>query len=299
MDQSQPDLTVSIVSADNLDLLLPCLRSVFTNTHRITLEVFVVDNASSDNTATVVAAEFPQVNVVHNVTRLGFSTNNNLVLRQGHGRYLMLLNDDTIVLDGAFDALVNLADLHLDAAAFGAWLLNPDGTYQQSFAAFPHPLIEPFASATYLASRQQPPTIPFEVDIVSGACLMVRRKVIEEVGVLDTSFDPIYSEEFDWCYRIRQAGYRIRVVPNARIIHYGSYTMNRTMLRKLDLLYGHKVLYFKKHHGLLGAWSYKILLAVVSMAKASVFALLSFAGKSDRREQAVLQWNLARKVLFY
>ena len=255
MDQSRPDLTISIISADNLALLLPCLRSVFENTHRITLEVFVVDNASGDGTAAAVQAEFPQVKVIRNATRLGFSTNNNLVLRQGQGRYLMLLNDDTVVQDDAFDVLVEFADLHPDAAAFGAWLLNLDGTYQQSFSAFPRPLIEPIYSASHLASRRPRPSTPFAVDVVSGACLMVRRNVVEDVGVLDTAFDPIYSEEVDWCYRIKQSGYKIYVVPDARVIHYGSYTMNRTMVRKLDLLYGHKTLYFRKHYGPWGAWT--------------------------------------------
>lgn len=298
MDQTNPDLTISIISADNLDLLLPCLRSVFASTHRITLEVFLVDNASTDGTAEAVQAEFPQVKVIRNAQRLGFSTNNNLVLRQGQGRYLMLLNDDTLVLDGALDTLVGFADLHLDVAAFGAWLLNPDGTYQQSFAAFPHPLIEPFVSASQLASRRPSPAVPFSVDIVSGACLMVSRAVIDKVGVLDTTFDPIYSEEFDWCYRIKQAGYGIYLVPHARVVHYGSYTMNRTMVRKLDLLYGHKALYFRKHHGPWGVWAYKIILAVTSTLRAAVLALSSFREKDGaQRDRAALQWHIARKAL--
>lgn len=293
----QPDLTLSVISADNLELLLPCLRSVFESTHRVSLDVFVVDNASTDGMANAVAAEFPQIKVIRNAARLGFSTNNNLVLCQGQGRYLMLLNDDTVVLDGAFDALVDFADRSPDVAALGPWLLNPDGTYQQSFAAFPHPLLEPFVSASQLASRHPPPTTPFAVDIVSGACLMVRRSIVKEVGVLDTSFDPIYSEEFDWCYRIKRAGYRIFVVPQARVVHYGSYTMNRTLLRKLELLHGHKVLYFRKHYGFWEAWAYKMLLAVVSVFKGGVLSLVSCCGKADAREKAALQWHLARRAL--
>ena len=102
----RPDLTLSIISSDNLDLLLPCLRSVFENTHHITLEVYVVDNASADDGAAAVKAAFPRVQVVCNEVRQGFSTNNNIALRQGQGRYLMLLNDDTRVLNGALDCLV-------------------------------------------------------------------------------------------------------------------------------------------------------------------------------------------------
>lgn len=297
MQSPRPDLTISIISADNLALLLPCLRSVFESTHRITLEVFLVDNASSDCTAEAVQAEFPQVKFIRNAKRLGFSTNNNMVLRQGQGRYLMLLNDDTVVLDGAFDILINFADSHPSVGVVGAWLLNPDGTYQQSFAAFPHPLVEPFISASQIASRRPLSAIPFAVDIVSGACLMIRYSVIEKVGVLDTAFDPIYSEEFDWCCRIKQAGWEIAVVPGAKVVHYGSYTMNRTMLRKLNLLYGHKVKFFRKHYGFWGAWVYKILLTIVSMLKACALTLASFVGRHDVREKAAIQWHLARQAL--
>jgi len=298
MGQFRPDLTISIISANNLLLLLPCLRSVFANTHDIALEVFVVDNASNDGTADAVIAEFPQVKVIRNPQQLGFSTNNNLVLRQGEGRYLMLLNDDTIVLDGAFDTLVRFADTQPRTGAFGVGLLNSDGTEQQSFAAFPQPLTEPFVSASHVAARRCMHSTPFLTDIVSGACLMVRRNVIESVGVLDTAFDPIYSEEFDWCYRIKQAGYEIAVVPEAKVIHYGSFTMNQTMLRKLDLLYGHKVIFFRKHHGATAAWTYKLLLAGTSTVRAGILSLLSFAGDLDKKERAALQWHLARKSIF-
>ena len=119
MDPSRPDLTISLISANNLDLLLPCLRSVYENTHRASLEVFLVDNASRDTTTRLFKRSFPRF--ISSVTRQGqgFSTNNNLVLHQGQGRYLMLLNDDTIVLSGAFDVLLDFADQHPDVAAVG------------------------------------------------------------------------------------------------------------------------------------------------------------------------------------
>ena len=138
----QPDLTISIISADNLDLLLPCLRSVFENTHHVTLEVYVVDNASTDDSAAAVEAAFPQVQVFRNEVRQGFSTNNNMVLRQGEGRYLMLLNDDTEVIDSALDHMVKFMDAHPRAGAAGSFLLNPDGSFQPAFARFPHPIVE-------------------------------------------------------------------------------------------------------------------------------------------------------------
>jgi len=286
MEPSRPDLTISIISADNLTLLLPCLRSVFASTHRLTLEVFVVDNASTDGTAEAVAAEFPQVKVIRNTRRLGFSTNNNLVLRQGQGRYLMLLNDDTVVLDGALDTLVAFMDDHPEAGAVGSYLLNPDRSLQAAFASFPHPVIEailPATSWTLAKARRQ--RGPFEVDSVCGAAMLVRREVLDQVGVLDTAFDPIYSEEVDWCYRIRQAGWKIYALPQSRVIHYGSVTMNQAVPRKYELLLSHKALFFRKHGGKTSAIIYRAILGLTTACKVAWWTARSLFDKkhTDRR----------------
>ena len=295
MEPSRPDLTISIISADNLALLLPCLRSVFASTHRLTLEVFVVDNASTDGTAEAVAAEFPQVKVIRNTRRLGFSTNNNLVLRQGQGRYLMLLNDDTVVLDGALDIMVTFLDEHGRAGAAGARLLNPDNTRQLSTSRFPHPLWEAFAPARdHYGELTREDTRPLEVDCTSGAALMVRRQVVEQVGVLDTAFDPIYSEEIDWCYRIKQAGWQIYSVPTARIIHYGGQTMNRVVFEKYRLLLAHKALFFQKHNGNVAAMVYRVALALATVVKLGLWLVRGLMGKGNA-EKLELHWYLLRR----
>jgi GT2 family glycosyltransferase len=279
----QPDLTVSIISADNLDLLLPCLRSVFEDTHQVALEVYVVDNASTDGSAAAVEAAYPQVKVIRNEARRGFSTNNNVVLRQGRGRHLMLLNDDTVVLDGALDRLVKFMDLHPRAGAVGSSLLNPNGSFQPAFARFPHPLVEalwPSANWSHLLMRDHDG--PFEVDSVCGAAMLVRRDVIEQVGVLDIAFDPIYSEEVDWCYRIKQAGWQIYTLPQAQIIHYGGQTMNRIMPRKYELLLSHKKLFFHKHAGGGAANAYRIALRASTATKLLWWTLVRLVRKDHQ-----------------
>jgi len=263
----QPDLTVSMISADNLSLLLPCLRSVFENTHDISLGVYVVDNASTDGSAAAAEAAFPQVKVIRNEVRRGFSTNNNMVLHRGRGRYLMLLNDDTLVLDGALDRLVEFLDANPKAGAVGGFLLNPDGSFQPGFARFPHPFVEAlWAAANWSYRSARHAAEPFEVDSVCGAAMMVRRQVIEQVGVLDTAFDPIYSEEVDWCYRIKQAGWQIYALPQARIIHYASQTMN-VVPRKYELLLSRKMLFFRKHAGIGSANVYRMTLGFSTAVK--------------------------------
>lgn len=296
MERTRPDLTISIISADNLDLLLPCLRSVFASTHRITLEVFVVDNASTDGTAEVVAAEFPQVHIIRNIERLGFSTNNNIVLRQGHGRYFMLLNDDTLVLDGALDALVEFLDEHPDVGVAGSYLLNPDLSFQVAFASFPHPVFEAIFPATICASRKaQRQREPVEVDSVCGGAMVVRDQVIEQVGVLDVAFNPIYSEEVDWCYRIKQAGWRIYSLPHSQIVHYGSITMNRSVPRKYELLLSHKVLYFRKNRGNAAANVYKLTLGVVTAGKVAWWAARSLFSRRYVTLRS-LHWYLFKSI---
>lgn len=296
MDPTRPDLTISIISADNLELLLPCLRSVFATTQRITLEVFVVDNASGDGTAEAIAAEFPQVKIIRNTQRLGFSTNNNLVLRQGQGRYLMLLNDDTLVLDGALDGMVAFMDAHPEAGVVGSYLLNPDQSLQAAFADFPQPFLEAIRAATnWTLSKAQRQRDPFEVDSVCGAAMLVRREVIEPVGVLDTAFDPCYSEEVDWCYRIKQARWRIYSLPQSRIIHYGSVTMNRAVPRKYELLLSHKALFFRKHKGKVAVNVYRATLGLTTAGKVAWWAGRSVVNP-DYAERRQLHWYLLSRI---
>jgi GT2 family glycosyltransferase len=269
-----PDITISIISADNLRLLLPCLQSVFDNTHRASLEIFVVDNASTtEPLAETVKAAYPQVTVIRNEVRRGFSTNNNLALQHGNGRYLMILNDDTLIKDGALDYLIEFMDTHPAAGAAGSYLLNPDGSFQAAFARFPNPFLEAIWPATNWSREAPPDATPYEVDSVCGAAMIVRRAASNQVGLLDPNFDPIYSEEVDWCRRIKRGGWKIYTLPRAQIVHYGSVTMNRAMPRKYELLLSHKVLYFRKNHGRAAAFVYRTTLFFATALKLAAWGM--------------------------
>lgn len=297
MVQPRPDLTVSIISADNSTLLLPCLHSIYANTHKTTVELFVVDNASTDGTGQAAAETFPDISVIHNSTRQGFSTNNNLVLQQGTGRYLMLLNDDTLLRNDALDQMVAFMDQNPQAGAAGAFLFNPDNSFQAAFARFPRPITEgllPTAIWSYKFQRQM--TVPFAVDTVCGAAMIVRREAVEQVGLLDTDFDPIYSEEVEWCYRIKQAGWKIYTIPQAQIVHYGSQTMNRVVPRKYELLLSKKALFFRKHSSKLGSSLFKIALSISTTIKLlfwSGLGLVRYPGSSEKRH---LHWYLLKRI---
>lgn len=296
---AEPDITISIINTNNRQMTLDCLRSVFANTHQATFEVYVVDNACTDGSAEAIQAEFPQVHLIRNERKLGFSTNNNLVFSRATGRYLMLLNDDTVVQDGAFDQMVAFMDAHPEAGACGANLLNPDGTRQQACDYPPHPLYDALRPiSTWLRPMRCDSHQPSKVGSVCGACMLVRCEVANQVGLLDTDFDPLYSEEVEWCHRIRQAGWKIYHLPQAKVIHYGSQTMNRVPLHKLERLYEKKALFFRKHYGHGSAWVFKAALCVSSVAKVLGWIVAYPFLNQTATSKVAAHWHIARRALF-
>ena len=292
------DLTVSIIDTDNREQTIDCLRSLPDGAREITLEVFVVDNACIDGSAAAIEAEFPLVRLLRNEHRLGFSSNNNLVMGRASGRHVVLLNDDTLVHEGAFDRMVAHLDAHPSVGAVGPRLLNGDGSIQRSIGRQPRPLGEAFAP---FGERLRPLDWRGDdvrpVDAISGACLMVRRAVIEEVGPLDTDFDPIYSEEIEWCTRIRKGGWTIHHLPAAVVTHLGSQTMDRSPRRKLALLYQKKALYFRKHGGAPAAARFKAALVLASVAKAVAWTIATPVRGRRAWEKARIHGWIARRAV--
>jgi GT2 family glycosyltransferase len=208
----------------------------------------------------------------------------------------VLLNDDTLVLPGALDRMVGFMDAHREVGALSGAQVDPDGSLQHAFGRFPHPVVEalwPASQWSYRSARHI--ADPFEVDWVCGAAMLVRRDVIQQVGVLDTAFDPIYSEEVDWCYRIHKAGWPIFVLPEARIIHYGGQTMNRALPHKYELLLSHKVQFFRKHSGQGAASVYKTTLWASTAVKATWWTLTGLFSRN--REAKKQRARLHRALL--
>jgi GT2 family glycosyltransferase len=142
------------------------------------------------------------------------------------------------------------------------------------------------------------PHQPSEVGSVCGACMLVRREAIDQVGLLDTDFDPLYSEEVELCHRFRQAGWKIYHLPQARVIHYGSQTMNRAPLRKLEKLYEKKALFFRKHHGPGAVWTFKLTLFVSSAAKMLGWMLAYPLRRQVAVPKIVAHGHIMRRALF-
>ena len=198
---------------------------------RIETETLVVDQASSDGSAAAVRAAFPWAEVIELPANVGFAAGNNVGLRRAKGRHVVLLNNDTVVLPDGLERLVRYLDAHPEVGVVGPQLLNPDGTKQNSIHSTPNfvtelvpkGLLESIAPWRYPSKRFEHPG-PLAVEAVLGACLMVRREVLEDVGPMPEEYF-FFLEETDWCLRIRRAGWKVVHVPAARIVHVHGATL--------------------------------------------------------------------------
>jgi N-acetylglucosaminyl-diphospho-decaprenol L-rhamnosyltransferase len=223
-------------------------------------EVLVIDSASTDDSVETVRQEFPGVRLYPSETNLGYTGGNNLGMRESRGRYVLVLNPDTEVLGNALGTMVAYMDDHPRVGVVGPQILWPDGSVQPSRRRFPT-LRTALVESTFLQKRfprhpiirryyvlDQPDTVVSEVDWVQGACLMVRREVIEQVGVLDDAYF-MYSEELDWQRRIAAAGWKVVYLPSAQIVHYEGKSSEQAVALRHIRFSRSKVRYFGKHHG--------------------------------------------------
>lgn len=238
-----PDLSVIIVNWNTRALLGDCLRS-FESAAGPVLEIFVVDNGSTDGSLEMVEREHPHVRRIANAENVGFARANNQALALATGRYALLLNSDTRVAPGALACLTRFMDEHPRAGACGPRLVNPDGTLQPSGRSFPS---TPAALAALLpvgASVRAALATPLErrdhareaaVDEVSGAALCLRRAALGEVGTLDEGFF-LFGEDVDLCWRLRKAGWTVHYVPGAEVTHVwgGSRAAQSERVRQLN-----------------------------------------------------------------
>ncbi len=255
-----PRLSVIIVSWNVRELLARALASLHTAWKDAEgMEVIVVDNASTDGSPAMVRRRFPGVHLIVNRENRGFTGGNNQGIRAARGDFLFLLNPDTEVLDDALHRLITFAQAHPNVGVVGPQLLNPDGSVQSSRRRFPtlpilflestwlQPIAPPSLLRRYYV-QDRPDHLTQDVDWVTGAAMFVRREVVETVGGLDESFF-MYSEELDWCRRIRQAGWRVVYYPEARIIHYEGRSSEQVIPARHIYFQSSKVHYARKYHG--------------------------------------------------
>ena len=285
-----PDVSIVIVNWNTRDLLRDCLRSIVAQTRR-DFEIIVVDNASTDGSAPMVLSEFPEAVLIANDENHGFAAANNQGIRKATGRYVLLLNPDTLILDGAIDTMLDWCERHPDVGCAGCQVLESETKIQATGFGDPGPLnlllIETGLHRALPKSRLfgRPEygwwdrATELDVDVISGMFMLIPARVLDEVGLLDEAFF-VYSEEADLCRRIRRAGHRCVFTPVARILHRGGGGKSTSQVkpRMYVQLQKSKLLYVRKHYGVAGHLGAKAILLTSMIARWAIFGALGLVG---------------------
>jgi GT2 family glycosyltransferase len=288
------DVSIIIVAWNVRELLYDCLESVYNETKGISFEVIYVDNASKDGSAEMVRKKFPKVKMIKNEKNEGFIKANNEGIQIAEGRYVLLLNSDTIILDNAIAKTVKFADEHPEAAVVGCKVLNPDKTLQRSCFMYAS-LLNLLLSATYLYKifpkskffgRERMTWWDFndvrEVETVCGSFSLVRKKAIKQVGLMDETYF-VYGDDPDWCYRFHKNGWKILFTPEPEIIHYGGQT-TKQMTGKFRLqLSGSSLIFMRLHRSKLAFPFARLLIALFLFLRVPYWLVVAMLQKKGRQ----------------
>jgi GT2 family glycosyltransferase len=298
-EKDQIDLSIIIVSWNVRDLLAECLRSIDAGRGDLDLEVIVVDSGSSDDTPAMIAEDFPWVNLLARTDNVGFPKGNNIGLSTARGRLLLLLNPDTEVSGDALPLMAELMDSNQEVGIVGGQLLNPDGSVQSSRRRFPtlgsaifegtwfQPLAPRKSMNRYYMADMSDDEAE-DVDWLVGACLMTRREVLEDIGLLDEAYF-MYSEELDWCRRIKEAGWRVIYLPRAKIVHHVGKSSEQAETERHINFQRAKLRYFRKFHGRFETAILRIVLLLNYF-----FQLILELGKGVLGHRRALRWQRVR-----
>ncbi len=311
----RPTISAIVVSYNTRAMTLDCLAALKADLAGIASEIIVVDNASTDGSAAAVGESFPDVTVIASAENLGFGRANNRGMAAAAGEVYLLINSDAFAQPGAAAALLEAVETRPDVAVVGPKLLNSDGSVQQSCFRFPTPgqawrenlWLSTIANrlgrpAAWVDLRGWAHDAPRDVDFLSGACLLVRRAAVEQIGGFDEDFF-MYAEETDWQRRMRDEGWRIAFVPAAVVTHLGGGSgagerarINRHFFDSLDH-------YERKHHGRLGLISLRLAMAAGGAARAAAWSAI-YLLRPRRREAAAAKiglhaWLLRRQLFHW
>lgn len=267
------DLSIIIVNWNGIDITRQCLKSIYEQTKNINFEVIVIDNGSTDSSCQMIRDEFKQVKLISNTENKGFAAANNQGIEVSKGKFILLLNNDTVILENAIEKTLNFAKSNPQAGAVSCRVLNPDRTHQSTCFMFPSLLnltlaalhLDKIFKTNSFFGRERYAGYDWnktnEVDVITGCFMMVQREAIEEVGILDEQYF-MYAEEADWCFRFKKAGWKILNASVGQIIHFGGVSSKKIKGAMMLQLKGSILLFIKKHRGKL---SYVTSCAVTSL----------------------------------
>ena len=292
------DISVVIVGWNAKRYLELCLDSLEEAPPRRSLEVFVVDNASTDGSAEMIEAKYPWVKLIKSSENLGFSRGNNVAIRQCQGRYIALVNPDVIVFPGCLDALADFLDQNPKVGNVGPRVFNPDMSMQSTCRRFPSVwnnfctasrLETVFKNSPFFAGEHMfyfPHDRTLAVDVIVGCFSFIRREAFDQVGLLDEGLF-MYGDDVDWCRRARKAGWEMVFYPGAQAIHdrgktTASYPVRFAVAQQRSILH-----YWKKHHGFWGVLGIRSIMCLHHLVRYTVSALSGFVRSSSKAQAEV------------
>jgi GT2 family glycosyltransferase len=301
MPAEVPDLSIVLVNWNACEMTSAALESIRSHTRDIGYEVFVTDNGSTrDASATELPRRFPGIQFISNGSNMGFSIANNQGIARARGRYVLLLNNDTIQTENALATSVAYMDGHPEVGALGILHRNADAQHSEQASAFDFP--RPWREvATLLGVPYSPDTgasirsdVEQDVDWVVGSFLLMRRACLDEVGPLDERFF-IYDEDIDWCRRARSAGWKVRFWPGASMVHVGA-SARPFMKDKTFVHFRSHLSYIRKHHSSAPAALYYLVM-VGRLTLSTLWQTLRWLGGAaslaDVRERSSRQMQFA------
>lgn len=275
------DLTIIILNYNTSNLLRNCLSSIFEKNWSAYLKVWVVDNASTDDSVRMVKKNFPKVKIIQSRKNLGFAGGNNLGLKDVTSKYTLLLNSDTIIRDQALDNLVDFA-MRGGYDICSCRLLNQDGTFQPNTGDLPYPL----AIFFWLSGLDDLPFLKFllpsfhkkvanegEVGWVAGTAILISKPVLDKIGLLDETLF-MYAEDTDFCLRANKAGFKIGWTKKAQITHLGGGSLKNPSFSQWLGEFRGLVYIYKKYFGVLASYSIKMLFYIFIAVRIMVFFIL-------------------------
>jgi GT2 family glycosyltransferase len=257
--ENRSTLAIVIISFNVRKLLQECLESIYRQTRRTRFEIWVIDNHSRDDSVPMLKESFPDVHLIENRENVGFTRANNQAIARCRSDLILLLNPDTIILDGALDKMVQFMDEHPEVGVSGCRVQNEDGSLQLACRrSLPTPRVAFYrlTGLSRLFPRSQvmarynltyvDPDRPHEVDAVSGAFLLIRQQVVDRIGLLDEEFW-IFGEDIDWCRRAQKAGWKVMYNSGARILHYKGIGCSTNRRKTSFEFYRAMYLFHRKH----------------------------------------------------
>jgi GT2 family glycosyltransferase len=295
------DVSIIVVTWNTRDLLRACLASIFKETRCVSFQIIVIDNASDDGTADMVRTEFPGIELVVNRENRGFAAANNQGIRASNARYFLLLNPDTVILDGAICRCVEYADANPDVGIVGCQVYQDGQCIQRTGFAFPSAW-NLFLTLSGL-SRAFPKSRLFgapqlgwwardderDLDVISGMFMLIREEALRQIGLLDEDYF-VYTEEADLCFRFARTGWRRVFIPSARIVHVdgGGKSASQVNTKMFVQLQKSMMIYYKKNCGKPDWVAAKAIYIASNIARGAIWLVLSYL-----RQDSSLKSNAA------